>query len=60
MPARVSTGENNAPYQGTHNIFIERLWRSLKYQEVFIKAYGSVVEARRGIGGWLSFYNEER
>ena len=42
------------------NIFIERLWRSLKYEEVFIKAYGSVSEARRGIGGWLSFYNEER
>jgi putative transposase len=42
------------------NIFIERLWRSLKYEEGFIKAYGSVMEARRGIGGWLSFYNEER
>jgi hypothetical protein len=42
------------------NIFIERLWRSLKYEEVFIKAYGSVIEARRGIGGWLTFYNEER
>jgi putative transposase len=39
------------------NIFIERLWRSLKYEEVFIKAYESVAEARRGIGGWLSFYN---
>ena len=33
------------------NIFIERLWRSLKYEEVFIKAYGSVAEARQGIGG---------
>jgi putative transposase len=42
------------------NIFIERLWRSLKYEEVFLKAYGSVLEARRGIGGWISFYNEER
>src|ERR1700712_5586439 len=42
------------------NIFIERLWRSLKYEDVFIKAYGSVAEARRGIGGWLGFYNEER
>src|SRR3954464_13602347 len=42
------------------NIFIELVWRGLKYQEVFIKAYGSVIEARRGIGGWLSFYNEER
>src|SRR5271157_5605992 len=42
------------------NIFIERLWRSLKYEEVFIKAYGSVVEARRSIGEWLAFYNDER
>ena len=42
------------------NIFIERLWRSLKYEEVFIKAYGSVLEARRGLGGWLTFYNNER
>lgn len=42
------------------NIFIERLWRSLKYEEVFIKAYDTVGEARRGIGGWLGFYNEER
>jgi putative transposase len=39
------------------NIFIERLWRSLKYEEVFIRAYGSVPEARIGIGEWLRFYN---
>jgi putative transposase len=42
------------------NIFIERLWRSLKYEEVFIKAYGAVIEARRNIGKWLEFYNDER
>jgi putative transposase len=42
------------------NIFIERLWRSLKYEEVFIKAYTSVAEARSGIGTWLNFYNNER
>jgi putative transposase len=42
------------------NIFIERLWRSLKYEAVFIKAYGSVAETRRGISGWLTFYNDER
>ena len=42
------------------NIFIERLWRSLKYEEVFLKAYGSVPEARIGIGDWLAFYNDER
>jgi len=42
------------------NIFIERLWRSLKYEEVFIKAYTSVKEARGGIGAWLIFYNDVR
>jgi len=42
------------------NIFIERLWRSLKYEEVYLKAYDSVAEARAGIGGWLAFYNTER
>jgi putative transposase len=42
------------------NIFIERLWRSLKYENIYIQAYASVPEARRGIGDWLSFYNDER
>jgi putative transposase len=42
------------------NIFIERLWRSLKYEEVFIKAYDTVPAARQGIGSWLRFYNDER
>ena len=42
------------------NIFIERLWRSLKYEEVFIKAYLSVPDARAGIGAWLRFYNDIR
>jgi putative transposase len=42
------------------NIFIERLWRSLKYEEVYLHAYDSVAEAKAGIGAWVSFYNEER
>src|SRR5271169_189697 len=42
------------------NIFVERLWRSLKYEEVYLHAYATVAEARTGIGTWLSFYNEER
>jgi putative transposase len=42
------------------NIFIERLWRSLKYEEVFLKAYASVAEARVNISKYLSHYNEER
>ena len=42
------------------NIFIERLWRSLKYEEVYLKAYETVAEARSGIGEWITFYNQER
>ena len=42
------------------NIFVERLWRSLKYEEVYLNAYASVAEAKDGIGSWLGFYNEER
>jgi putative transposase len=42
------------------NIFIERLWRSLKYENVYLHADASVPEARAGIGDWLRFYNEER
>jgi putative transposase len=42
------------------NIFVERLWRSLKYEEVYLNAYASVAEARTGIGAWLGFYNDER
>ena len=42
------------------NIFIERLWRSLKYEEMYLKANDSVAEARRNLGEWLVFYNDVR
>jgi putative transposase len=42
------------------NIFIERLWRSIKYEEIHLKAYANGREARAGIGSWIIFYNEER
>jgi putative transposase len=42
------------------NVFVERLWRSLKYEEVYLKAYDSVAEARLGIGNYFRFYNRER
>ena len=41
------------------NVFVERLWRSVKYEEVYLKAYESVAEARAGIGAYLRFYNSE-
>jgi putative transposase len=42
------------------NIFVERLWRSLKYEEVYLKDYASVPEARAGIERYFRFYNHER
>ena len=42
------------------NIFVERLWRSVKYEEVYLKAYQNVPEAMAGIGAYLRFYNHER
>jgi putative transposase len=42
------------------NVFVERLWRSLKYEEVYLHAYDTVAEARAGIGRYLAFYNDRR
>ena len=42
------------------NIHIERFWRSLKYEEVYLKSYESMKEARESIGSYIKFYNEER
>jgi len=42
------------------NIFIERLWRSLKHEEVYLKDYRQVSEARSGIEQWFEFYNHRR
>jgi hypothetical protein len=42
------------------NILVERLWRSLKYEDVYLKAYASVAEARQAITAYLKFYNNER
>jgi putative transposase len=46
--------------RGMDNIFVERLWRSLKYEDVYLNAYPTVAAAKNGIGAWLTFYNEER
>ena len=42
------------------NVFVERLWRSVKYEDVYLKAYETVAEARDGIGTYFEFYNHER
>ena len=42
------------------NVFVERLWRSVKYEEVYLRAYDIVSEARTSIGRYLDFYNSGR
>ncbi len=42
------------------NVFVERLWRSVKYEEVYLRAYGSVSDARASLGRYLTFYNGQR
>ena len=46
--------------RATDNIFTERLWRSLKYEEVYLREYRTPRDAREGIGSYLQFYNEKR
>jgi putative transposase len=42
------------------NVFVERLWRSVKYEDVYLKAYGSIAEARQGLREYFEFYNNRR
>jgi len=42
------------------NIFIERLWRTVKYEEVYLNVYGDPIEAYRSLGTYFDFYNQER
>ena len=42
------------------NVCVERLWRTVKYEEVYLKDYTSVWDARQGLGEYFTFYNHER
>ena len=42
------------------NIFVERLWRTIKYEDVYIKRYESGKEAKKGLANYLNFYNMRR
>ena len=42
------------------NVFVERLWRTIKYEEVYLKAYRTVTEARESIGDYVTLYNQRR
>lgn len=46
--------------RATDNIFIERVWRSLKYEDVYLHDYRTLAEAHAGIGKWIRFYNVRR
>ena len=42
------------------NVFIERLWKSVKYEDIYLKAYGTMAEVKKGLGAYFTFYNENR
>jgi putative transposase len=42
------------------NVFVERIWRTIKYEEVYLRAYDSVHEARTSMGKYIEFYNQAR
>ena len=42
------------------NVFVERLWKSVKYEEVYLRAYGTVSEAKAGLARYFEFYNRRR
>lgn len=50
----------DGPGCGRDNVFVERLWRSVKYAEVYLHAYDSVSEAPNGVERYLTFYNQRR
>jgi len=42
------------------NVFIERLWRSVKYEDIYLRAYDSVSEVKTGLNRYFNFYNNKR
>jgi putative transposase len=42
------------------NVFVERLWRTIKYEEVYLRAYDTVSDARGSLGRYIAFYNSRR
>lgn len=59
-PAARSRSAWTAKGPGGTNVFVERLWRTIKYEEVYLRAYAGVPEARASIGHYLAFYNSRR
>ena len=46
--------------RATDNAFVERLWRTVKYEDIFIRDYASVMELKVGVNRFFKYYNEER
>jgi transposase InsO family protein len=46
--------------RATDNVIVERFWRSAEYEDIYLRDYASVPEARRGLGEYIEFYNWER
>jgi putative transposase len=42
------------------NVFIERLWKSVKYEDIYLKAYASMAEVKNGLARYFNLYNEKR
>ena len=42
------------------NVFVERLWRTVKYEDIYLRGYGAVPELHQGLGRYFTFYNHER
>jgi putative transposase len=43
-----------------NNVFVGRLWRSVKYEDIYLKAYGSMAEVKKGLASYFTFYNERQ
>ena len=48
------------PSHDTHNIFVERIWRSVKYEDIYLRGYGHVPELMVGLTAYFEFYNSRR
>jgi len=55
-------GRGSHPSQGRcfDNIFVERLWRSVKYEDIYLKGYQTMTEAQEGLRRYFEFYNNAR
>jgi transposase InsO family protein len=60
LPAWVFTRESSAPCQGTHNIFVERLWWTVKHKWVYLRAAANALEQKRSLAEFFDWYNRRR